>query len=153
MMDKKECIDLGLKYYNNPDGGKLNCCESTLLALCSYMELADENIPAIATPFGGGIGGCGKTCGCLTGAAMAIGLRYGRKNGDECKDPATDAVRELMDLFMEKYGTTDCGELTGIIMRETELTDEEKKKLHDDVCDRVLSDTILWASGILDKKN
>ena len=150
-MDKIECIKRSLKYYNNPEGGKLNCCESTLLALCNYMGIENSSIPAIATPFGGGIGGCGRSCGCVTGAAMALGLKFGRGSADEDKDPATDAVRQLMDKFKEKYNTTDCEDLIGIIMRDVELTDEEKQKQHDDICNGIMENTISWAVDIIDK--
>ncbi len=150
-MEKKECIELGLKYYNNPEGGKFNCCESVLYALCRYIGAEDENIPAIATPFGGGIGGCGRTCGCITGAAMAIGIKFGRNSSEESKDPATEAVRALMDRFQEKYGTTDCCDLTGIRMRDAELSDEEKIRLHEEVCNGILDNTVGWAVDILNK--
>ena len=98
-MDKKKCTETGLRHYNNPDGAKLNCCESTLLALSDYLEIKNDLIPSIASSFGGGLGGCGETCGCITGAAMALGLKFGRSSAEESKDPAYDAVRKLIDLF------------------------------------------------------
>ena len=149
-MDKKECTEIGLKHYNNPDGPKLNCCESTLLALCAYLEVENDILPSIASSFGGGLGGCGETCGCVTGAAMALGLKFGRSRPEESKDPAYNAVRNLIDLFQEKYGTADCSELTGMRMRDVELTDEEKQRLHDDVCSGIMENTISWAVDILD---
>ncbi len=115
------------------------------------MGIDNSSIPAIATPFGGGIGGEGRSCGCVTGAAMALGLKYGRSSAGESKDPATDAVRQLMDKFTERYNTTDCEELIGIIMRDVELTDEEKQKQHDDICNRIMENTISWAIDIIDK--
>ena len=148
-MDIEECVKTGLRYYNNPDGGKFNCSESTLLALCSYLGIEKDYIPGIATPFGGGVGGCGRICGCLAGASMAIGLKTGRSCPDESKDPATEAVRKLMDRFQEKYGTTDCSELIGIRMRDVELSDEEKAKQHEDICNGIMSDTVKWAADIL----
>ena len=150
-MNKKECTDIGLKHYNNPDGPKFTCCESTLLALCNYLGVKSDIIPSIASSFGGGLGGCGETCGCVAGAAMALGLKFGRSRAEESKDPAYDAVRKLMDLFQDRYGTVSCKDLIGMRMRDVELTAEEKQKLHDDICSGIMENTISWAVDIIEE--
>jgi len=148
-MNLELCIETGLKHYNNPAGKKFNCCESVLLALCEYMAIEFDKIPSIATAFGGGIGGCGKTCGCLTGAVMAIGLKYGRSASEEDKEPAYERVQKLIDNFEAKYKSTDCRALIGLTMRGAGLSDEDKKKLHEDVCDEILADAVTWTSDLL----
>ena len=149
-MNKKECTNIGLKHYNNPDGGKFTCCESILLALSDYLEIESDIIPSIASSLGGGLGGCGETCGCITGAAMALGLKFGRSSAEESKDEAYAAVRRLVDLFQDKYGTAACKDLIGMRMRDAELTADEKQKLHDDVCNGIMENTISWTVDILD---
>jgi C_GCAxxG_C_C family probable redox protein len=149
IMDVDECVEKGLKHYNNPDGNKFNCSESVLLALCEYLGIESDNIPSIATAFGGGIGGCGKTCGCLTGSVMAIGIKYGRSKSNEDKDSANERVQKLIDNFEAKYKSTDCRDLIGLTMRNIELTDEEKNKLHENVCDKILIDTVRWTAELL----
>ncbi|MBI4710518.1 MAG: C_GCAxxG_C_C family protein, partial [Nitrospirae bacterium] len=42
------------------------------------LRFDKETVLKIASPFGGGIGRMGETCGAVTGALMVIGLKYGR---------------------------------------------------------------------------
>lgn len=55
-----------------------NCCESVLLGASEFLGVTSELIPKIATGFGGGIGHTGRICGAVTGAVMALGIKYGR---------------------------------------------------------------------------
>ncbi len=57
-----------------------NCCESTLQGLGDYLGVKSDLIPSIATGFGGGIGHTGGVCGAITGAVMALGIKYGRRD-------------------------------------------------------------------------
>lgn len=40
------------------------------------MENKKEKAIALSVPFGGGMSKRGKTCGCLSGALMVIGLQF-----------------------------------------------------------------------------
>ena len=64
---------------NFPEGRSYNCCESVLLALAEYLGVESDLIPRIATGVGAGFSLNGLTCGAISGAAMAIGLKYGRR--------------------------------------------------------------------------
>ena len=81
---------------------------------------------------------------------MALGLKFGRSSAEESKDPAYDAVRKLIDLFEEKYATTSCSKLIGMRMRDVELTDEIKQRIHDDICSGIMENTISWAVDIIE---
>ncbi len=148
-MDKENCKKTAYRHFNSSDGSRFNCCESTLLALSEYIGKDSDIIPEIATPFGGGIGGCGMVCGCMTGAAMAVGLVKGRSTPEGGKDEANEAVRKIAALFRQKYGSVNCSDLTGYTFCDDEITEEEKNRLHDEVCNRILSDVIEWSCEIL----
>jgi len=64
---------------NLPEGRPYNCCESVLLALAEYLGVESDLIPKIATGIGAGFSLNGFTCDSISGAAMAISIRYGRK--------------------------------------------------------------------------
>ncbi len=74
-MEKEEVMGKAVLYFTTG----FNCAEALLLALQEALNEEENNIiPRIATPFGAGIGGRGSVCGALSGAIMAIGLKYGR---------------------------------------------------------------------------
>lgn len=85
-----------------------------LLAVCQHLGLEHETVPAIATAFGGGIGGTGATCGAVVGAVMAIGLRHGRRDATVRDGKAYGLTQELRRRFEETMDTIECRKLTGM---------------------------------------
>jgi C_GCAxxG_C_C family probable redox protein len=67
-MDRSE---KALEYFDN----KFNCAQSVLIAFAAELGLSDNDSLKVACAFGGGIGRQQLTCGAVTGAAMALGLR------------------------------------------------------------------------------
>jgi C_GCAxxG_C_C family probable redox protein len=67
----------------------------------------------VACGFGGGFAGLGGPCGAVTGAMMAIGLKYGKeKPGDEeAKEKTYRTVREFIHRFEQRHGASLCREL------------------------------------------
>ena len=51
-----------------------NCAESVLKAVAEAIGTDTGDSQRFATAFGGGVARQGYTCGCLTGAAMAVGM-------------------------------------------------------------------------------
>lgn len=103
----------------------LNCAECVLK---SFLDLGltdyPENIIALATGFGGGIGHTKNDCGSVLGAVLAVGTMKGRKNPME-KETLPERIQQLqgqngiyktfhalVDEFTQKYGTIVCSELS-----------------------------------------
>lgn len=78
----------------------------------------------VASAFSGGIAGTGNICGALTGALMALGLKYG-SNEDPFK--INDVSRKVLDEFESINGTTICREL----INHDLLTQDDIKKAFD----------------------
>jgi len=99
-------------------------------------------VPRIATAFSSGVARHGEICGALTGAAIALGLKYGR---DEPKDVAArDALYarmdQLMRAFEREFGAVRCIELTGCDMTTAEgLARSRELDLHYQVCPRFVA--------------
>lgn len=82
--------------------------------MCRHFGMEHDTVPAIATAFGGGIGGTGSVCGALSGAVMAVGLRLGRREPTE-RDAKAYALTQLMRRrFEAAMGHVDCRALTGL---------------------------------------
>ncbi|TFH09768.1 MAG: C_GCAxxG_C_C family protein, partial [Candidatus Thorarchaeota archaeon] len=98
----------------------------------------------IAYAFSGGIAATGNVCGALTGALMALGLKYG-SDADPYKINVVS--RKLLDDFASLNGTTICREL----INHDLLTQEDMKKAFEtgafNNCGKYVEDV----SKILDK--
>jgi C_GCAxxG_C_C family probable redox protein len=116
---------------------KFNCAEATLLGLTTAMGINEPCIPRIATGLGAGVGSCGDTCGAISGAAMAIGLKFGRETADdlESKNLCYAKVQELVEAFEKEFGSSLCLNLTNCEMRTPEGRAHAKElDLHNKVC-------------------
>jgi len=87
------------------DEKKYNCCQSVLCSACEQFGMEDETAYRLGAFFGKGMRR-GEVCGCVTGALMAIGLRYGDENNRE-----SGASQTFLKAFEEKYGSLICKEL------------------------------------------
>jgi len=100
-----------------------NCAESVLMAMQDYLGLKKN--PRIATGFGGGIGRKGSVCGAVTGAILAINLKYGRRKLEEndIKEKAFSKALEFYSKFEEKMGSAICYDII-----KCDLTTEEGQR-------------------------
>jgi C_GCAxxG_C_C family probable redox protein len=92
-----------------------HCSQAVLAAFSEEFGLPRETALKISCPFGGGLGGYGSTCGALTGAMMAIGLKYGTTKATdiEAKKLSREKARKLIETFESVHGSSICNELVG----------------------------------------
>ena len=114
-----------------------NCAESLLLALAP--DDAPKGIQRAATALGGGIARAGLACGCLTGAAIAVGMRVGRTSPEdkESKERAYAIMAKIVRRVEEAFGTTECRKLTGLDFN-AENPKEELDRVHSEVCAKLV---------------
>lgn len=101
----------------------LNCAECVFR---TFADMHDINMPeeviALSTGFGGGIGQQKSACGAITGAVMALGTVKGRRNPFEYEE-TSDRIKQLngnvYPIFREmttemknNFGTLICSELS-----------------------------------------
>lgn len=94
--------------------GKIHCSQVVLMEMAEALGYDAEEAARIAAPFGGGMLR-GDTCGAVTGALMAIGMRFGNsEHGNAAQDSlCREKVRLFQDRFSERFGSTICRELLG----------------------------------------
>jgi C_GCAxxG_C_C family probable redox protein len=116
-----------------------NCAETMVLGLTRLGPRTPEGIQRAATGLGGGIARAGLTCGCVTGAAIAAGLRLGRTSPDdkESKERAYRAVAAIVRRFEAAFGTTECRKLTGLDFN-AENPQAELDRVHTEVCTKLV---------------
>lgn len=93
-----------------------SCSQAVLTAFSESLGLDKQKALKISQPFGGGMASLGKTCGAVTGAMLAIGLKYGRTRpeDDEAKQKTYLLVRELLRRFEDRHGSIVCRDLIGV---------------------------------------
>ena len=88
-----------------------NCAEAVSQSIIeAFSEQAPQDIPRVASAFGGGIGGThAEACGALTGGIIAIGYLLGRTDANENIDSTKELAKAYHQEFAKIAGTTSCG--------------------------------------------
>jgi C_GCAxxG_C_C family probable redox protein len=92
-----------------------NCSQAVLSAFAERFDLPLETALRLASPFGGGIGRAGRTCGAVSGAIMVLGLKYGHFSPEDqsSKEYAYQVARTFTERFQAGLGSLDCRDLLG----------------------------------------
>ena len=106
MLTKKQITDL---FKSN-----IHCSQIVLGEFADELGYDREEAYRIANPFGGG-SFLGDTCGCVQGASIAIGMRYGNDTpGDvEADMRCREKLARFQQEFKEKCNALNCRELIG----------------------------------------
>lgn len=117
------------------------CSESVLLAISNWLEIRSELIPKIATGFGAGIGGSSSICGAISGAIMALGLKFGRDEPKKQEKPSYWFASQFLQRFQKEFGSTMCRQLTGCdFTTDTGRKKYTEEKLWETKCRRYIED-------------
>ena len=111
-----------------------------------------ERALRVAGAFGGGMARMGETCGAVTGAFMAIGLKYGKaKAGDEgARERTYELAREFVTRFKARHGSIRCRELLGYDLSSPEEREAARQRgLFDTLCTRLVQDATEIVEEIL----
>lgn len=109
---KKKVSDMAFKYEEEFHG----CAQAVLRAFQNVSGLKDDLLFKAAGPLVGGMYS-GLTCGALTGGLLIIGTKVGRRKIEEGLEGLLESfgpAQRLVKWFKAEYGTTSCGELTGV---------------------------------------
>jgi C_GCAxxG_C_C family probable redox protein len=97
-----------------------NCAQCALVAVQDMSGLKDDLLAKASSGFGGGIGGTQSVCGALTGAALALGMKYGR-DMSYLTGPSEEAIKKqgevieqvarLAKWFEREFGSVNCKDL------------------------------------------
>jgi C_GCAxxG_C_C family probable redox protein len=108
-----------------------NCAQAVSCACAGDCGVPPELVVKLATGFGAGMGRSQETCGAVSGAILALGLRGGRALGDDkARTEETYAkVQALQRDFAALHGSCLCRELlSGCDLRTPEGQREFKER-------------------------
>ena len=89
-----------------------DCAQTVFSTFAEDLDLDEETALKVAAGFGGGMHQ-GDMCGCVTGALMVLGMKYGwNEPGDTVgKEIMNGKAREFERRFRERLGGLRCREL------------------------------------------
>lgn len=138
------------------------CGQCTLAAIEDALGVRNDEVFRSASCFGAGIGKLGDgSCGGYIGAAMAIGLLFGRPrerfdDDPESMETVNRATVALHRQFLVAYGSVTCHAIQKQVFgrsydlwNQTDRAAFEEAGGHRDKCPGVVADAALWGAQLI----
>jgi C_GCAxxG_C_C family probable redox protein len=128
-----------------------NCSQAVFTAYRDEKMIDEKTALKLSTVFGAGVACTGDDlCGAVTGALMAISMKYGRASvealGDKVK--TYELGRGFMDEFSKRNGSCSCRDILGMDIGTPEgMKRAQEAKLFETKC----LDMVKSSSQILDE--
>jgi C_GCAxxG_C_C family probable redox protein len=135
----KNNTDFSVQIFNSG----FNCSQSVFVPVAINLGIPAAQAFQIATGFGAGMVYRGETCGAITGAMMALGLKYGRSKAKDtqARDKTYALINQLYTRFKEKHGSIICKELLKTDISIPENREKAfKNGLFDTLCPKLVED-------------
>lgn len=131
-----------------------NCSQAVLLAFADKFDFDQETAIAISVPFGGGMSKQGKTCGCLSGALMVIGLQFGEDSTSHIEKRVNSYTmgKEFIEQFQKEFGATDCRELIWLDLNKKADLEQANKHVFGNRCKNMVGKTAEMLQVFLEEK-
>lgn len=145
MAKVEKAVDLSYKGFN--------CSQSVFSVFAEENGVDEKAALRISCAFGGGMARTACTCGAVTGAIMAIGLKHGMDSCEtqDAKMKTYDLARKFFEEFKAKHGTLICKDLIGFdignpgelgIAANSPEWREKMNKCHDEICSKLIADAV-----------
>lgn len=113
-LTKEELLD---KVQENAEqlfrSGTYFCSEAVLQTINELLGMPyDANVVKLASGFPIGMGKAQCLCGAVSGGQMALGIVYGRVEGEPMQDKMFDISKNLHDYIKDEYKSLCCRVIT-----------------------------------------
>lgn len=136
------CEKLKKEEVLNLFGQGFDCSQVVLSYVSEKLGITREEALKIGANFGGGMWH-GETCGCVIGALIALGIKYGTAipSDKEGKDRVLQKKAEFEKMFSEKFCSCICKEILGYNLSiPEEMAKIQEEKLLETKCPEVVSE-------------
>lgn len=101
--------------------GGIDCSQIVMGYAADKAGIGSDEALRVSSAFGGGMW-TGRTCGCVSGALMALGLKYGysEPGSTEKKNTLLAKKMEFEQKFAAEYGSVVCKEILGYDLSKPE---------------------------------
>ncbi|MCW6110010.1 C-GCAxxG-C-C family protein [Clostridium sporogenes] len=128
-----------------------DCSQVVISSVAGELGIDEITAKKVSACFGGGMF-CGSTCGAVTGALMAIGLKYGHSMPDtpHIKEQNIAKLIEFREKFLQKYDSVICKDLLGYDLTNSEdMKKIQGEQLLTTFCPKLVADVISILKGVL----
>ena len=140
------------------------CAQCTLASIRTCLGGVSADTFTAATALAGGVAASGNACGACTGAILSIGSflgrdfeNFGTPEGLKAKNDATMIGQELVQKFMEAYGSIQCADIQKKLYGKSYkmYVPEEKEAFlaagghGPEGCTKVVANAAKWVTEIL----
>jgi C_GCAxxG_C_C family probable redox protein len=93
-----------------------SCSQAVFSTFAEEMGLDRQTALKLSQALGGGMGHLGEVCGAVSGAFLAISLKYGRTRVEDlaARDQTYALIQELAAQFKARFGALRCPDLLGL---------------------------------------
>ena len=125
-----------------------SCAQAVFSAFAEQMGMDCGTAVKLTSSFGGGMG-MGSVCGAITGAFMALGLRFGGVD-PKAKEHTSKLSRAFVQRFKAVHRCVNCRELLGCDPTTPEgRRIMQEKNLRATVCTGAIRDAVKLANELL----
>lgn len=128
-----------------------HCSQAVFGAFAEELGISEELALRIGGCFGAGMNE-GEVCGCVTGALMALGLKFGQCKVDdwESRNKSREKCMEFYGRFKAENGSCICRDLLGYDFGNPEDTKYIREtKLYADICPQLVESATKIAAELL----
>jgi C_GCAxxG_C_C family probable redox protein len=127
-----------------------SCSQAVFSTFAKSYGMDEETSLRVAGAFGAGMAGRAEACGAVTGAFLALGLKYGKKHPEDnaAREKTYQLAADFVRRFEEKRGSIVCRKLTGYdISRPEEYQAAKQAGVFKEVCPQLVRE----AASILEE--
>lgn len=128
-----------------------HCSQAVFAAFAEELGISEALALKIGGCFGAGMNQ-GEVCGCVTGALMAIGLKYGQDKADDCESRIKERklAIELYEKFKAENGSCICRDLLGYDFgKPKDVKHLQDTKLYFEICPKLVESATKITNQIL----
>lgn len=105
-----------------------NCCQAVAMTFADVIGLPEQEIAAISSGFGGGMGRMREVCGTVSAMTMVAGaiIPANNVNDRDAKSANYALVQEMAGEFRQMNGSIICRELLGLAKPEGTHVPEQR---------------------------
>ena len=121
-------------------GEGFDCSQVVLSNFSDKLNITKEEALKIAACFGGGMWH-GETCGCVIGALIALGIKYGNciANDNVTKEKLLKLKAEFENAFSKENGSCICKEILGYdLSNQKEMAKIQEERLLETKCPKLV---------------
>ena len=130
---------------------RYHCSQAVFGAFAEELGIPEKLALKIGGCFGAGMNE-GEVCGCVTGALMAVGLKYGQCSDDDMalRAKERELCMELYDRFRAENGSCICRDLLGYDFgKQEDLRYIQQTKLYLEICPKLVESAARIAAELM----